>query len=233
MRKLELGTVYLDGLPKDGCSYEEGRTLSLGDSYPFQEISWIPCGEFLAADRVVCVNISWRDLEQNHLVDGSVVKIDGKNYLCRLLRVNNQVNEWEQVLSVAGNSDRAIHWERMYFWINKPKESDSPARFALGFNSLHEVRTIPDNKRYTYVGFRPALEPLGDKIDDPASLVGHKVKLWGPKWASVKGTLFGVDDYDLGIIPDEPIPTDLGWAAQQPDSSVTIDRASMAWLKEA
>lgn len=121
MRKLEFGTVYLDGMPKDlFSSYEEGRTLSLGDSYPFQEISWIPCGEFLAADRVVCINVSWLDLEQNHLVDGSVVKIDGRNYLCRLLRVNDQVNEWEQVLSVAGNSDRAIHRERMYFWLTLP-----------------------------------------------------------------------------------------------------------------
>lgn len=233
MEKLEFGTVYLDELPKNMCSYEEGRTLSLGDSYPFQEISWIPCGEFLAADRVVCVNVSWQDLEKNHLVDGSVAKIDGKYYLCRLLQVNDQVNEWKQVLAVAGNSDRAIHWERTYFWINKPKESDGPARFALGFSSPHEVRTIQDNKRYTYVGFRPALEPLGDKIDDPASLVGHKVKLWGPKWVSVKGTLFGVDDYDLGIIPDEPIPADLGWAVWQSDESVTIDRASVAWLKEA
>ena len=72
MAKIEkIGSLYFDGRPqKVGVAYN-GEQISFGDAAPGQEISWVRMQSgLLVADRCVCTNISWEDLDKEDFVFG-------------------------------------------------------------------------------------------------------------------------------------------------------------------
>lgn len=72
MEKIMLGTVYLNGEPREpGVLYNSGQ-IRLGESVPGKEIQWVRLSSgLLIADRCVCNQISWEQLHTQGLVFGT------------------------------------------------------------------------------------------------------------------------------------------------------------------
>lgn len=83
----KIGTLYLNGKPqKVGVAYN-GEQISFGPAERGKGIQWIKSGQLLIADRCVCTDISWTQLDEQGLVFGTIVQISGKYYLCRCPKV--------------------------------------------------------------------------------------------------------------------------------------------------
>ena len=175
-QKYQFGALYLDGVPKpvaqvptdegDVPAYGGTGTISIGDSNPGSVITWIqPDGmDILIADRVLLSNVSWDDLNQQGFVDGKEVMIDGMPFRCRLLKVGdnaNAPNEWDAALDAVGKDDKLLHWERMFFWGQEISRTIASYRAVRGYDSARRWNSNYAAIRRVYVGFRPALEPLG------------------------------------------------------------------------
>ena len=214
MEKQIFGTVYFDDVPVDvGSSLGEGKRFSIGDSIREKTIRWIKAGPLLVADRCICTNISWNQLDDLGFVHGAPVQIDGQVYQCRCLQTgasmpNGQtgladfedLGEWGAVLQACGKRDATWHWKDQYFWCQDTPNgyvvtrivcgSRSP-RFKGGFRS--------DDKRET-VGFRPVLEMIPEKVELSRELIGSKLEVSLPQ-ATLIGKLVSFDDYDVVVEP--------------------------------
>ena len=115
----KFGTFYLNGVKKklpidfddfeDIPNYEEGnieiRDTDRNDEY---KLSWIEVMEdekkLLICDRNILKNVSWNELNDQGLVYGKVVKLDGRKYILRLLTggngklKSNVVSEWDKYI---------------------------------------------------------------------------------------------------------------------------------------
>lgn len=116
---IEIGTLYFDGRPqKVGVKYN-GERLSLGPTVPGKAIQWVKANGLLIADRCVCTQISWGELDFIGLVFGTIIQIDGRWYLCRCLKVGAEggvPNEWDAILEKVGESNDLWHWKDAFFW---------------------------------------------------------------------------------------------------------------------
>ena len=242
MAKIEkLGSLYFGGLPqKVGVAYN-GEQISFGDSTPGQEISWVRMQSgLLVADRCVCTNISWEDLDKEGFVFGTLVTINGETYLCHCLKVGakeGETNEWDAALDETGEGNDLWHWKNKYFWGQETSEQGaSLERGAL----LRAVRGCPSARfwyhhgasyRSVYLGFRPALEYLGSVSYSPDTLVGKAIKAYFPGGVSIKGHLVDFSDYDIVLEASTPVPVGCSWATTE-GRNIVIDQGNIIWLKE-
>ena len=243
MEKQIFGTVYFDDVPVDvGSSLGEGKRFSIGDSIREKTIRWIKAGPLLVADRCVCMNISWNQLDELGLVRGALVQVDGQAYQCRCLQAgasmpNGQtgladfedLGEWGAVLQACGKRDATWHWKDQYFWCQDTPNgyvvtrivcgSRSP-RFKGGFRS--------DDKRET-VGFRPVLEMIPEKVELSRELIGSKLEVSLPQ-ATLIGKLVSFDDYDVVVEPTGiPLRAPI---LLLPSGEVVVSREDIAMLQK-
>ena len=88
VEKKIMGSLYLNGLPMIPSSLcQSDTTISIGDTTPGRELQWVPDGDRLIADRCICFNVSWQQLNKQGLVFGTPVVIDRQQYMCRCLKV--------------------------------------------------------------------------------------------------------------------------------------------------
>lgn len=88
---IKLGSLCLDDhLMAAGREYIPGQRISIKDTKPGNELCWVVVNGLLIADRCLLTNISWDNLEQQGMVFGKQLCIDGAKYLCRLLKLGNQ-----------------------------------------------------------------------------------------------------------------------------------------------
>ena len=109
------------------------------------------------------VNVSWEDLDQNDLVNGKQIQIDGQYFHCRLLQVVKRKifpSEWDKILDETGEDDTLWHWNNAYFWGQEKPTDVSPTRAVRGYYSARRWGGSDAANRNVGVGFRPALEPL-------------------------------------------------------------------------
>ena len=242
MAKIEkLGSLYFNGLPqKVGVAYN-GEQISFGDSTPGQEISWVRMQSgLLVADRCVCTNISWEDLDKEGFVFGALVTINGETYLCRCLKVGakkGETNEWDAALDETGEGNDLWHWENKYFWGQETLEQEvSLERGALfradrGYHSARFWSINFATGRYADVGFRPALEYLGSEPCPPDTLLGKKVRVYGLDGVTIEGRLVDFSDYDVTLEDNLPMFANCPWITKE-GRNIIIDRENITWLKE-
>lgn len=231
---VSMGSLYFNGEAQAvGVSYN-GETISFEDTVPGKEIQWVNVNGLLIADRCLCNNISWKQLNALGLVLGSIIRIDGEFYFCRCLKVGakeGDPNEWDTALDVAGDSNELWHWDRQFFW---GQETTNPTSYrgVRGYRPARRWYYFAASSRDVLVGFRPALETLGSEPCPPDTLIGKPARIYGPAGATLEGRLLDADDYDLVLQPTSMVPKGCPWAHWD-GSRLTVDRASVSWLKGA
>ena len=120
MEKKKLGTLYCDGKPEPpSLICKDSRHITIGSTIPGKELKWIDTGKILVADRCVCLNTSWDDLNTLGFVFGHPIWIDNEPYLCRCLKVGNRLgkaNEWDNLLEQFGKGNDIWNAKGQYFW---------------------------------------------------------------------------------------------------------------------
>lgn len=215
MEKRVFGTVYFDDMPVDvGSPLSEGKKFSIANSFHEKTIRWIKAGPFLVADRCVCTNISWNELDELGLVHGAPVQIDGQTYQCRCLQAgariprsrtgvvdNEDLGEWGATLQACGTRDSTWHWKDHFFWcqdtpsgyvISRVVCGGRAARYKSGFQKGHKRETV---------GFRPVLEMIPTKVELSRKLIGSRLEVSLHQNASLIGELVSFDDYDVVVKP--------------------------------
>lgn len=174
----KFGALYLDDtvqhIPEntksggDAPCYNEQSNISIGNSGQKESITWIkPHGcNILIADRVLLVNVSCQELKENGFVEGKKIRLKGQNFLCRLLRLGTDSdvdNEWSQILDMTSVDDELWHWKEMFFWGADAFHGGNTAIYypIRGYHAPAKWNYLFSALSYEYVGFRPALEPLG------------------------------------------------------------------------
>lgn len=236
MKIIKFGSMYCDGHVQDlpfSCS--ESANVSLGNTVSGREIEWVQVRDILAATQCVCVSISWEQLDQCGYIFGRPVQIDGKRYLCRSFKVgvvNDKSAEWDGILDECGESNDLWNWEQMYFWGQETPmwTGGKSDRVVRGFSSSYRWSSVTASCQYSYVGFRPVLEPLFS--GDPQILIGNSVKLFGPSGETITGDLAECDDYDFVLDPILEIPANCGWA-HWIGGQVIVQKEDIIGIKEA
>lgn len=128
-------------------------------------ITWIkPIGQnILIADRILLVNISWKNLDENGFIVGRPVLIDGQLFCCRLPHVGeneNAPNEWDEVLDEIGEDNTLWHWDKMYFFGAELSTNNASICAVRGYFSARTWGSGNVAYGSAAVGFRPVLEPL-------------------------------------------------------------------------
>ena len=232
---VKLGSLYLNGQPKDlGVEYN-GEVLSFGNTDSERSIPFVKWGELLVASQCVCTNISWKQLNKAGYIFGRPVKIDGDTYLCRSLKVGEKrevPNEWDSILDDLGEDDSLWHWSNGYFWGQEISSRFASNRAVRGYHSARPWNSYYAANRDVNVGFRPALEPLPPVSLISDSLIGATLKLYGPN-KTFSGRLEEFSDYDLVIEPSaqQLIPTDCKWVSRD-GGRIIIDRSAITWIQE-
>ena len=85
---VNLGSLYLNGQPKDPGVEYSGEVFSFGNTDPERPIPFVRWGELLVASQCVCTNISWDELNKAGYIFGRPVKIKwGLHTSAALLRL--------------------------------------------------------------------------------------------------------------------------------------------------
>ena len=229
---IEIGTLYFDGRPqKVGVKYN-GERHCLGPTVPGEAIQWVKANGLLIADRCVCTQISWGELDFIGLVFGTIIQIDGRWYLCRCLKVGAEggvPNEWDAILDVTGDDDDVWHWKEASFWGQETADKSQQKSVRGGHGARFWMALAP-NLWYSELGFRPILEPLLPGTTDISKLLGRRLSLIDRNGKPITGNLESFDDYDLVLDAVFPLPDESSWATIR-DGKIILSRPEV-WLKE-
>lgn len=232
---IKLGSLYFNGQPQEvGVKYNGGQ-ISFGPVAHGKELQWVKVNGLLIADRSICTNVSWEQLNDHGLIFGTPVQIDGQFYLCRCLKVGAKEgvpNEWDAALDQAGDSNDLWHWEHEFFWGQETTSRYPTYRAFRGYESARIWDLSNATSRSVYVGFRPALEPLGSVSCPPDALIGKPTRIYGPRGMTLEGHLLSADNYDLVLEAASPIPDKCSWVSKD-GNKLVVDWSSILWLKEA
>lgn len=236
MEKKKFGTMYIDDFPiSPGFKYQKPNKISIGDTVSSCEIEWVELSSgLLVADRCVCSNVSWEQLNEFGLIFGTAIQIDSKWYLCRCLKVGNArgtPNEWDSALDEAGNSDELWNWSEKFFWGQETIPAYPVDRAYRGCNLPRHRGGDSASTQNAYIGFRPALEPLDPVPLNYGPLVGAETTFVGPDSEFVSGRLTSFTDYDLVLEAASPLPDACKWGFTD-GKCVILDRSSVYWLRK-
>lgn len=213
---IKFGSLYFDGRPQRVGAAYYWESLSLGSTVPGLELQWVRLQNgILIADRCVCSNISWEQLNQSGFIYGTPIQIDGHAYLCRSLCVGSKKgdpNEWDTALDEVGSKNDIWHWKDMFFWGQEQAEKYPADYSRRGFDSAGYWSHAFVSHKSAYSGFRPVLEPLTQVVSNCTSITGERISLWGPQGENINGILISVDDYDLTLDQTSFVPENHSWA---------------------
>ena len=178
------GAVYLDGkmqcFPQHPVEcgdipMHDGKSkifIKAASQNKNKGIAWVkPDGlNLLVADRALLTDVSWDFLHENGFVEGTQILLGGQRFLCRLLHVGKNdaaPNEWDRILDATYAANSLWNWKDLYFWGANVSEYDSSQRAMRGFHGAYFWDHHLAGYRRSYIGFRPALEPLGPDSSAP------------------------------------------------------------------
>lgn len=236
-----LGSLYLNEKARpldvsgngDTLQYD-GETLAIGDTVPGKELRWVPWNGLLVANRCILCNISWEDLNEFGYIFGKPMEIDCQNYLCRSLTVGRDRGfpcEWDKMMSDLSKNNDLWNWRDNWTIGQETATAGEEFRVTRGSISALHRSYMGSERASQNVGFRPVLEPLGVCSADPNSLIGRKVKIWGPNWLPVDGVLVDASDYDLVLDTPTALLNARGWSLMDSERTI-LDRTRANWLKE-
>lgn len=229
----KIGTLYLDGQARQVGAEYDGEKISFGPPAPGNEIECVSINNLLIANRCVCYNISWEQLNSQGLVFGIPVQIGKEFYLCRCLKVGAKEgiskDEWGDAINATMKHDSFWHWQTLYFW--GQESIDANLRAVRGGHSARYWGSCSKSYRDIHVGFRPVFEYLAGSKQKPKDLEGKVVKLYGSDGITLTGKLLSFDDYDLVLSIGSPLPPMCPWL-QRYGKNIIIDRAKILCLKE-
>ena len=229
VQKLKLGSLYVGGKPvTPGTEYKPGQAISFRAMVPDKAINWVPVNGLLIADRCLLTSISWDDLNAQNLVFGKEIKIQGFQFCLRLLKVGSTegaLNEWDTALDIVGDNDDLWNWRNIFFWGQESVLAGASLRVFRGYGSARYFDWFSSGTRYSYLGFRPALEPL--HTDHSALRPNQDVLvIWHD--GCVVGKLVEETQYDLVLQPKpDGLVGNATFAANLQDSTVAVDRSGI------
>lgn len=233
MEKIKLGSIYSAGEAIVPGFIQQGNTaLKIGDTVQGAELCWVPFRNLLIADRVVCNNISWKQLDKLGYIFGVPTKIDGQSYLCRSLKVGTgpeNPGEWDDALTAVGDDDNIWNWAYSFFCGQETSPSHKTSRMARGYSDARTFGSIRATGLNEEGGFRPVLEPLPPMPSITDALIGLHVEVYGQGRDSISGRVVCFDEYDLGLENPTKIPPRCNWATKK-KGIVVIKRDSITWM---
>lgn len=236
---VKCGSLYLDGhIMPAGQAYIPGQQIAIQNTVSEKELLWVVTNGMLIADRCLLVDISWDDLDEQSLVFGKPVSIDGVDYVCRLLKVGNKEgvpNEWDAALDTVRNENNDLwHWRKIAFWgqetpdvsVLQRRQSDKTLR---GCNAVRNWYLNSSFCRGCNCGFRPVLDPV--KTDPDKITLHDYVSIWCGQ-SILNGYLAEQTQYDWVIVPDQTSTVSAQeldrLIAPLPEGRVLIDRAGIS-----
>lgn len=195
------GTLYLDDeKQKLPCDFEEftdipaykGEKIEIRDTdrHDKNKLSWIEINEnnkkLLICDRNILKEVTWNELNEQNLIFGKVVIIQGKKYILRLLTGFNEnkdrkLNEWDQYivnvnnieglpisanyevetnLEVDQEKDDLWHWDKFASYTQSETSRGKKLCITRGFSFVENSNQSEKNLKYETIGYRPVLELL-------------------------------------------------------------------------
>ena len=143
-------------------------------------------------------NISWNDLNEQNLVFGKRISINGQQFLCRLLKVGanvNAPNEWDAALDIVGAADSLWGWRKAFCW---GQENSASYRALRGCGAARRWYFVaPDIRRLNY-GYRPVLELLPTEHRN----FGNRICAIGGQ-SILYGKILELTSYDAIIQPEQ------------------------------
>lgn len=240
MEKVKFGTILVDGWVAEPGSYcGTSADVSIGDTVPNLELTWLKHRGLLIADQCACTNISWDELNHAGLIWGRPVRIDGRYYLCRSLSVGtgkDELNEWGDLLNVDDDAKTGetvgdlLIWSDAYFWGQEQADSNKALYAVRGLESPWCFNKFNGSTKSWELGFRPVLEYLLTPSEISERMLGHTVTLYGPGKMSVAGRLASIDDYDL-VLSSNSLPHGCDWAIQRIDD-IIVNRGQIFGARE-
>ena len=164
-----LGSLYFNHkAQKPGTSYyEKDGSITIRNTAKGKEISWLPLDHMLVAQRCVCTNVSWNQMDENRLIKGTITKIDGRDYLCRsLITEPNAIfrSEWDRFVDEYEGSGIDIQWKIYTIGQEISKDRGIPGLmdmcFVRGYLSSRYDSLVGTSIQHHGTGFRPVLEPV-------------------------------------------------------------------------
>ena len=169
------GTLLLDGATVFDVGRREvqewnGEDISFRDTKPGKGISWLYIKEkgYFISQRCLLTNISWQDLFEQGFAYGKKIRINEREYYCRLpiVDMENPDNEWDSVVSLFNQGrEAAFPTRKMYSW-GLDSQKDSPdEKIIRGYCSPTSWSSIDKECRDARIGVRFVLE-LPDQRKD-------------------------------------------------------------------
>lgn len=193
---IKLGSILLDGVNTEpGAKYKPGQSIRFADG---DTLSWVVVNGLLIADRPLLVNISWDDLNEQDLVFGKQISINGQQFLCRLLKVGAHVdapNKWDSALDVVGDANTLCKWKKAACW---GQENTASYRALRGYGAARHWRFVAPDIRWPNYGYRPVLEPFPTddlKSENRVCAIGGQSILYGK--------ILELTSYDAIIQPEQ------------------------------
>lgn len=221
---IKIGSLRYDGKVVSPTAKYRGEQIGIGDTTPGMEILFVNWNGIYVASKTICPSSSWVDLHEQGLIFGREVTIDGKEYLCRSLKVgakSGMPNEWDDLLDAFDESNKLLHW-KSFFWGQEVDPGDDSLCMIRGGFSARSRSAFNKWDRGISVGFRPVLEPLFSNLIISGELIGYRLGIYsGDNYLS--GVLVGYDDYDLELKAEGSPPRKCSWIKRIKDS-VFIDR---------
>lgn len=242
MEHVKLGSMYLNGEPirYDCLELVTGKIqhLTVGDTVSGNEIQFVRWGNLLVGERLACLNLSWDDLNQQRLIFGRFVTVDGQQYFCRSPQggiAKGALNEFDCFLHALAHDEPQHPWFTANWcsgygqvWCQDTNRNWPNERVVRAPNENPKWQHYKTNFWSPGIGFVPILEPV-DEIIQPERLVGQRVKVYGTG-ASVTGRLIVADDYDLSLRSAVCSIFNQEWINKK-GADITIRRDSVLWVR--
>ena len=237
MDLIKLGSIRLSNEAQiPGFDCDSSGDISFGDTVSGKELQWVKLKSgLLIADRCVCTNISWKELDEKGFVLGTPITIDNKTYWCRCLQVGAKeetLNEWDAALDETEEDNKLWHWKHVLFWGQETSACNTSYRAVRGWSSARYWYHYDATVRGVGVGFRPVLEALGSVTCFPDTLVGKKAKAYCPDGITIEGSLIDFSDYDIVLKTNSSVRANRSWVTKD-GNNIIINRENITWLKEA
>jgi len=237
IKQKRFGSMYINGwfaAPNTPYPSNDGQ-IAFEDTAADRSIPWIWVNDTWIAGAVYALGVTWVDLNRMGYIFGRPVRIDGKPYLCRSLKVGEErdvPNEWDAALDATCSDDELWRWNGKYFvgqeCMGEGKEETCVIR---GMISPRDSSRYSVRDTNIYIGFRPVLEelPAEPKISD--ELRGSVLTVYGQGQA-LGGILVDYTDYDLILVSgfDIDCPAFKGLAYKCSKEKIVINRAAITYL---
>lgn len=233
---VKFGTLWTESAPVNPGISTGDVAISIRDTIPGMELSWVKACGLLVSQTTIVTDISWSWLRTLRLIFGRPIRIDGRPYLIRCLKLGNEAaapNEWGNILKATTRDDTLWHWKRAFFWGQEASKKQKYYRVMRGYASANSWNEFSNIQHAEYIGFRPVLEslPAGPSISD--AMIGKTVKVYTPN-GYVTGVLRDITCYDLVIdkwrCSKSPKIDSARWNTEGPDNTLFIDRNAVVYF---